>query len=48
MRRKGIEDYVWTFNTGAMVLYPNKGMSYVTDGQSMWEGSSTIWDPSKQ
>ncbi|KAM7211830.1 hypothetical protein V8F06_012803 [Rhypophila decipiens] len=44
----GRQDYVWTYNRGAMVLYPNKGSLYVSDTQSFWDGAVTIWDPVTQ
>ncbi|KAK4230039.1 hypothetical protein QBC38DRAFT_62431 [Podospora fimiseda] len=44
----GRSDYVWTYNNGRMVLYPNKGLLYVSSAESFWDASSTIWDPTTQ
>ncbi|KAM7189559.1 hypothetical protein V8F20_010098 [Naviculisporaceae sp. PSN 640] len=44
----GRQDYVWTYNSGTMVLYPNKGSIYVSDTQSFWDAAITIWNPVEQ
>jgi len=43
----GMEDYVWTYNNGKMLLYPNKGLNRRTRaGESFWAAEETIFDPS--
>ncbi|KAK4165172.1 hypothetical protein QBC43DRAFT_378166 [Cladorrhinum sp. PSN259] len=44
----GRSDYVWTYNNGRMVLYPNKGLVYASPTESFWDASTTIWDPTTQ
>ncbi|KAI0202301.1 hypothetical protein F4808DRAFT_449713 [Astrocystis sublimbata] len=44
----GRMDYVWTWSTGKMILYPNKGLQRIVGQESFWGPSETIWDPTTQ
>ena len=41
----GMDDYVWTWSTGKMDLFVNKGQNHVDAGVSFWDDIGTIWTP---
>lgn len=42
----GSEDYVWTWSTGAMLLYPNAGKKAIVGDESFWGPVvDPIWTP---
>lgn len=42
----GRDDYVWTWSTGKMFLYPNKGLQHLDKGESFWGPvEDPIWVP---
>lgn len=42
----GRMDYVWILSKGDMRIYPNKGLSFVSnDGESYWGPNYVIFDP---
>ncbi|KAJ5081566.1 hypothetical protein NUU61_009830 [Penicillium alfredii] len=41
----GLMDYVWIRSRGEMRLYPNKGETKVSKGDSFWGPNKIIWDP---
>jgi hypothetical protein len=46
--KNGMMDYVWILSQGKMRLYPNKGLTFVSDsGESYWGANRIIWDPTQ-
>ncbi|CAH0054256.1 unnamed protein product [Clonostachys solani] len=43
----GMVDYVWTWSTGKMELYENRGKGHISDSDSdgYWATKGTIWTP---
>ena len=45
----GREDYVWTFSTGRMTLFPNAGKKHISGSESFWDlpngPAEVIWTP---
>ncbi|KAL4898828.1 hypothetical protein BDW74DRAFT_184352 [Aspergillus multicolor] len=43
----GRMDYIWILSKGDMRIYPNKGLTNITDsGESYWDANYTIFNPS--
>ncbi|ETS73393.1 hypothetical protein PFICI_14998 [Pestalotiopsis fici W106-1] len=42
----GRQDYVWAYSGGKMIIFPNGGVDYITEGESYWiQPQQDMFDP---